>query len=219
MFSTVGCERPKLTFDTLFQGLVAGYGIAVPVGPIGILIIELGIRRGFRVAFSGGLGAASADLIYATTAALAGTFLASILSPISTTVRIVSALGLIAIGVWLFYRGRQPERNQGSPDSGSTSCLSTYGLILGLTLLNPLTVTYFTTLILGLKVTVARSPVDVLLFVAGTFLASFSWQTLLAGISGLSHKRLSTKVQRATFALGNCVVITLGILILIGFPI
>jgi hypothetical protein len=50
-------------------------GIAIPVGPIAILIIELGIRRGFSVAFCAGAGAASADLVYVTLAALAGTFL------------------------------------------------------------------------------------------------------------------------------------------------
>jgi hypothetical protein len=38
-------------------------------------------------------------------------------------------------------------------------------------------------------------------------------------VSGLSHKRLSPRVQEATFALGNCVVIALGILILFGFNI
>jgi hypothetical protein len=42
---------------------------------------------------------------------------------------------------------------------------------------------------------------------------------LLAGTSGLAHKRMSSKLQSATFAVGNCMVIALGILILIGGPI
>ena len=33
------------------EGVVAGYGIAIPVGAIAILIIELGLRRGFRAGF------------------------------------------------------------------------------------------------------------------------------------------------------------------------
>jgi threonine/homoserine/homoserine lactone efflux protein len=209
-----------MNLEVLLQGLIAGYGIAIPVGPIGILIIELGIRRGFGVAFCAGLGAASADLIYASVAALAGTFLVSILAPISSLIHYVSALALITIGVWLFYQGRRFKRTeQRTPRGTSAGCVGTYGLFFGLTLLNPLTVTYFTSLILGLRIIITTSALDVLVFVAATFLASLSWQTLLACVSGLSHRRLSPGVQEATFALGNCVVIALGLLILLGFNI
>jgi len=205
--------------NVFLQGLIAGYGIAIPVGPIGILIIELGIRRGFRIAFCGGLGAASADLVYATVAALAGTFLVSILAPIAPLIRTFSAFALIAIGVWLFYQGRQSRRSEEIERRDSSSGLSVYGLIFGLTLLNPITVTYFTTLILGLRTSIASSSADVMLFVIGTFVASLSWQTLLACVSGLSHKHLSPRIQAATFAIGNSVVIMLGVLILLGFSI
>jgi arginine exporter protein ArgO len=97
--------------------------------------------------------------------------------------------------------------------------VDTYGMFLMLTLLNPVTVAYFTTLILGLRAGTSAPLIDVILFVVGAFSASLSWQTLLAFISGLAHKRLSPKVQSVTFAVGNCLVILLGILILIGFPI
>ena len=209
-----------MNLDIFLQGLIAGYGIAIPIGPIGILIIELGVRRGFSVAFCAGLGAASADLVYATVAGLAGTFLVEILSPISSVIHYLSASALIAIGVWMFYQGRRSTGTEKSTSSyASTSRLSTYVMFFGLTLLNPLTVTYFTSLILGLRVSVMISAMDILIFVVGTFLASLSWQTFLACVSGLSHKRLSPRVQAATFTLGNCVVIALGVLILLGFRI
>ncbi len=209
-----------MTLDILLQGMIAGYGIAIPVGPIGILIIEFGIRRGFRAAFSAGLGAASADLVYATVAVLAGTFLVAILAPISSIIHYVSGSVLIAIGLWMLYQGtRSNGSNLRSSIDPSVSCLSTYGMFFGLTLLNPLTVTYFTSLILGLRASAIFSTMDVMIFVGATFLASLSWQTLLASISGLSHKRLSTKAQAATFTLGNCVVIALGVLILLGFRV
>jgi threonine/homoserine/homoserine lactone efflux protein len=211
-----------MTLDIFLQGLIAGYGIAIPVGPIGILIIELGIRRGFSVAFCAGLGAASADLVYATVAGVAGSFLVRILMPISSIIHYVSAAVLIAIGVWMLLQGRRSGRSKGTEQAtnyASASCLSTYVMFFGLTLLNPLTVTYFTSLILGLRVSVIVSATDVVIFVAGTFLASLSWQALIACVSGLSHKRLSPRVQAATLTIGNCVVIALGVLILLGFRI
>lgn len=200
------------------QGIIAGYGIAIPIGPIGILIVELGIRRGFSTAFSAGAGAASADLIYATIASTAGAFLVSVLVPYAHALRLVSAIVLIGFGVWLLYNGLR-ARNEQDKVVNATSHRDTYCMFLGLTLLNPVTVVYFTTLILGLTAGTIASSANILLFVVGAFSASLSWQTLLAFISGLTHRRLSPRLQTVTFAIGNCLVILLGILILIGIPI
>ena len=208
-----------LSVDAFLSGVVAGYGLAIPIGPISVLILELGLRRGFWIAFSAGAGAASADLIYASIATIAGTFLVSILLPFTAIIRVVSALGLIALGAWLLYRGIKPSRSEQKPRVGGSSCHEAYGMVLGLTLLNPITVTYFTTLILGMEANFSHSPIDAILFICGVALASLSWQSLVASISGLAHKRLPAKAQAATFAAGNLVIIALGIAILLGLRI
>lgn len=89
-------------------------------------------------------------------------------------------------------------------------------MVLGLTLLNPVTITYFTTLILGLKAINSGDSLASFFFVAGAFLASFSWQSFLSGISGLAHTRFPTALQTATFAAGNVIIITLGLAIFLG---
>jgi arginine exporter protein ArgO len=208
-----------LNLDPFLSGIIAGYGLAIPVGPIAILVLESGLTRGFRIALSAGVGAASADLIYATVAALAGTFLVSVLAPFASILRVGSAFGLIAIGAWLLYHGRNPTDRTNRPRFSATNCPQIYGMVLGLTLLNPITVTYFTTLILGMETGSSLSSVNATLFICGVFLASLSWQSLLASISGIAHKRLPTKVQAVTFATGNLVIMALGVAILLGLHI
>lgn len=206
-----------MVLEAFLRGVLAGYGIAIPVGPIAILIIELGIHRGFAYAFSAGAGAASADLIYATIAVAAGTVIVSILAPFSGILRIVSAFGLILIGVWLLFRGlRRSHAHRNRLAMSSNGYSRTYTMVLGLTLLNPVTVTYFTTLILGLKATGSGSTLNSFVFVAGAFLASLSWQTFLAGVSSLAHTRFPQALQTATFAIGNLMIITIGIAIFFG---
>ena len=169
------------------------------------------------MAFFAGLGAASADLIYATIAVVAGAFLVSILKPYSQVLHFASACGLILIGVWLLHRGLgHSQTDTASPTLSSPSCSRTYTMVLGLTLLNPVTITYFTTLILGLKATSSTDTLTSLAFVAGAFLASFSWQTFLSGISGLAHRRFPAALQTVTFAAGNVMIIALGVAILFG---
>jgi threonine/homoserine/homoserine lactone efflux protein len=81
-----------------WEGVLAGYGIAVPVGAIAILIVDMGLRCGFRLGFMAGAGAASADFIYAGLAALAGEALATMLTPFALPLRIASALVLLGLG-------------------------------------------------------------------------------------------------------------------------
>ena len=57
--------------DALLAGVVAGYGIAVPVGAIAAYLVTLGAREGWRTAAAGGLGAAAVDGLYAAVAAAA----------------------------------------------------------------------------------------------------------------------------------------------------
>ena len=58
--------------NAFWEGVLAGYGIAIPVGAIAILIVDMGLRRGFPPAFMAGAGAATADFIYALLAVIAG---------------------------------------------------------------------------------------------------------------------------------------------------
>jgi len=208
-----------LSLNPFVQGLIAGYGIAIPIGPIAIIIIELGIRRGFSVAFCAGAGAASADLIYATIAAMGGTLLVSTLRPYTSIIHTASALVLVVLGLWLLYSGRNSKAGESFADFRGSTRLNAYGMVLGLTLLNPLTVAYFTTLILGLRSNIGVSAWNVTLFVSGAFLASLSWQATVACVGGFGHERFSPKLRLVTLAVGNSIIVLLGALLLLGFSI
>ncbi|MER6591520.1 lysine transporter LysE, partial [Micromonospora purpureochromogenes] len=62
--------------DALLAGLLAGYGVAVPVGAIAIVVIGLTARTSLRVGAAAALGVAAADGLYAALAVLGGAALA-----------------------------------------------------------------------------------------------------------------------------------------------
>jgi hypothetical protein len=47
--------------DALVSGLLAGYGVAIPVGAIGVLILGLSARTSLRIGAGAALGVATAD--------------------------------------------------------------------------------------------------------------------------------------------------------------
>ncbi len=203
-------------------GAAAGLGIAIPVGAIAILIVETGLRRGFRLGAAAGAGAATVDGLYALVAAAFGTALAAILAPLETPLRVLAVIVLVAIAG----RGLLGLRAMSGPGPGNGvqvppdveaaerggSAVRTYGVFVAITLLNPVTVTYFAALILGLGSTGA-GPAEKAAFVVGAFTASLAWQTLLAAVGAFLHRRLSPHLRAGVVLLGNAIILAFALVI------
>jgi arginine exporter protein ArgO len=87
----------------------------------------------------------------------------------------------------------------------------TFTTFLGLTLLNPATVAYFAALVVGLP-SLAGVP-ERIVFVAAVFIASLSWQSLLAYVGALLGRSAGQRLRVPTIVVGNLVIIVLGLLI------
>src|SRR5215217_5606244 len=85
--------------EAILSGLLAGWGVAIPLGAIGVMIVDLGMRAGFRPAAAAAAGVATADLLYAAVAAAAGAAAAHLLAPHEHVLRLVSAGVLAAVAV------------------------------------------------------------------------------------------------------------------------
>lgn len=199
--------------NSFLTGLIAGYGIAIPVGAIAVLILETGIRDGFRSSFMAGAGAATADLVYAATAATLGGIAAAVFAKFALPLQLASGLILLALGGWGLWQLRVKQSSQ-SALSGKSTTTKIYLQFLGLTLLNPMTVVYFAALILGGAAGAESTVAAKALFIAGAGIASLSWQTLLAGGASLLHKRLSSGTQKTLSVMGNLAICALALNIL-----
>ena len=204
-----------VAMGALVEGVVAGLGIAVPVGAIAVLIVDLGMRRGFARAVPAAMGAASADLAYAAVAAVAGIAVAAVLAPYERGIELMSATvlaGIVAYRMVRLFRAGEDAR----PSPTGDGAVSTYAGFLALTLVNPLTVTYFAALILGLGDDKLGSGADKALFVVGAFVASAAWQLVLAGVGAVLHHRLSERALLATSLVGNLLIAALAIRLALG---
>ena len=136
--------------SSFVAGVIAGYGIAIPVGAIAVLIIETALRRGFAAGFSAGAGAASVDGLYALIAALAGAAVAAVVEPITFELRAASAVVLAVIGIRGLVSLHRARSGGATVRDVPLSHSRTYLTFFGLTIINPMTVIYFAALVLGL---------------------------------------------------------------------
>jgi arginine exporter protein ArgO len=215
--------------DALVNGVLAGYGIAIPVGAIAVLIVGVGMRLGFTTAASAGAGAATADLLYALVAATAGAAAARILEPWAGPIRVLSGMALILLAGKGFIDARRaqlrpPRRGPGALRQPAAEpevamrrgeMVFTYGRFLALTVINPMTVVYFTTMVLGSGAGHSPTFVEALLFAIGAFAASLSWQTLLAGVGALARRGLSPRFRTTTALVGNLLIVAMAVRILV----
>ena len=192
-------------------GVAAAYAIAIPVGPIAVLILRTGVRRGLRAAAAAGAGAATADLVFATIAMLFGAAASGFLAPILPAARIVAAVALAAIAARGLLAAPEPlERETGGARTGNT-----FLLFLGLTMLNPPTVIYFVSLAIALP-EVSADLASRAAFVVGAFLASLSWQEVLALAGAMLHGRLTPRLQRTTAVVSSVIILALAARVAFG---
>jgi threonine/homoserine/homoserine lactone efflux protein len=206
----------------LLEGLAAGYGIAIPVGAVSILIFTTGMKSGFRRGFAAGAGAATADLLYAAAASVAGGALVLILQPVARFFRIGGGVVLVLMAAWglaqAFRRRNGSDHGAAGKSAAAASApgaRAAYVQLLGITLVNPLTVVYFAALILGRGSDGASLAPDRLAFVLGAAAASLSWQTLIAALGSLLHGRLPPRFSTGAVIAGNLIIAGLGARIII----
>jgi threonine/homoserine/homoserine lactone efflux protein len=142
--------------ESLVAGLLAGWGIAIPVGAVATYLVTLTARTSPAVGGAGALGVATADGLYALLAVVGGAALTGLIAGIAGPLRWASAVVLVAVAAGIAWSAIRDHRaGRPGPTAGDRSMTPTraYGTLLGITLLNPATVIYFSALVVGSKAT------------------------------------------------------------------
>jgi arginine exporter protein ArgO len=198
--------------EALIAGVVAGLGVALPLGPIGILILNEGLTRGWRRAAAAATGVALVDLGYATLAVAAGGAMAATLIRSTRTVQLAGAAMLLAVAVHgLFARpgsasGAAVTSDALSTDDVEDAVLRVLGRFAALTAVNPLTAVYFVVMATGLGTMVAGWRAAGA-FMGGAFASSLAWQLILAGIGAFTGARLPGWARTGIGVVGNLLVL------------
>jgi len=169
-----------MNIGLFLKGLLVGFLISTPVGPIAVLCIQRTLNKGRLHGMVSGLGAATADAIYSFIAAFGLTFISNFLIKEQLWFRLVGGLFLCYMGVRVFLS----KSKQRSAPADSTSYIRDYISAFFLTLTNPITFFAFAATFAGLGlVRMIERHIDALLLVAGVFVGAGLWWLILSGIT------------------------------------
>jgi threonine/homoserine/homoserine lactone efflux protein len=181
--------------DKIFvSGILLGFSIAAPVGPIGALCIQRSLNGGLAAGLATGLGAATADALYGLIAAFGLTVITGVLTAHTGLLGLAGGLFLCYLGIATF-RKKPPAPHAETAPVGSLG--KAYLSTLFLTLTNPMTILAFTLIFSGLEITrTLPNNTAAAIMVGGVFLGSGLWWILLSGgVSLIRQKFTPTHFQ------------------------
>lgn len=192
----------------LLLGAVAGLGVAMPLGAVGVLLLRTGMTHGWRPAGAAALGVATVDLGYAAVAVAAGAAVTAALDGHERPVRLVGAAVLAAIALRGLLRARRPAADVGPEPPARPG--PTYARFVGLTAVNPLTAVYFAVVAAGFAHRLDGT-VPSVAFVLGVGAASAAWQLALAGAGSAAGMRAGPRARAWFGTAGDLVVLGLAV--------
>lgn len=197
-------------FDTiLIKGLVVGFLLAAPVGPIAVLCVHRTLTMSRLAGFFSGLGAAAADAVYGGIAALGLTLISKLLTEHRNWLQVVGGAFLCIVGVRTFF-AKIVER-KGAPRW--PGLVGAFFSALLLTLTNPMTFVAFAAIFASVGLgSVCDNRVDIGALVTGVFLGSALWWTILVGSAHALRAKMTIerlgKLNRMAGVIVFCVGLT-----------
>jgi len=196
-------------FALFLKGLILGFAISAPVGPIGILCIQRSLHDGFKVGLMTGMGATLADGIYGIIAGFGLTAVSSMLVTHQFWIRIFGGIFLLYLGIKLILAPVQKRFTTINSDrSPWHACATAFFLMIT----NPMTILIFITVFAGLGLgSDSTNYTQAIMLVLGVTLGSACWWLLLSGgVALVLHRRITPKIMRIINQISGSIILIFG---------
>lgn len=207
-----------MELNILIRAFVLGVITSMPIGPIGILCIHKTIYDGKRQGYAAAFGSVTADVIFATIAALGISAISNIINDYIFIIKLVASIFLCIIGIRVYFMN--PSKNEKEEKRVSKrNLIAAYFSVMGLTLLNPVSVFLFIALFTSfglVNVISNQGLISVMQIVIAIFLGSVIWWFFIVKIVAKFSKNMSDeKIGRISKFIG-VVIFIMSIVTLAG---
>jgi len=184
-------------FILFVKSIGIGLAIAAPVGPVGVLCMRRAVSMGRLSAVTTGLGAATADALYASITAFGLTAIADLLLQYQTPAALVGGVFLIFLAVRIAQMAFSGKPVTSDMVVSNRSYLTGYISTFFLTMTNPATILSFAAIFAGIGfLQNLDQAYSATILVSGVFLGSALWWVILANIATALKKRLGSRFER-----------------------
>ncbi|MCX7954769.1 MAG: LysE family translocator [Bacteroidales bacterium] len=181
-----------MNFEIFIKGILIGFFSSVPIGPIGLIIMQRTLNKGYKAGFIAGTGAALGDTFFASIAAFSISFIHSFIEQQQQILRIIGGLILIILGIRIFFSNVITQIR--TKNSGTKAISLEILKIFFLTLSNPLTIFVFGAVFAGFNIVVKeRTYFELIQLIFGVFIGASLWWTILVIVVNLFRKKFKIR--------------------------
>ena len=199
----------------LIKGIVMGLTVSIPMGPVGILLVNRTLKKGILSGLFSGMGVAAADTIMSVVAGLGFTFVISFFQDEKFIVSLIAGLVILGVGIKVFVSN--PVRDFRRRDKGNKTLLKDFLSVLAISLSNPLTVFVFVAFFSGINLNSGIRPQLIpFLLIPGVLIGTLSWWFFLSYIISRFKKNIRLRSIVKVNQVAGIAIMIIGIVLLVG---
>jgi len=201
--------------EILLKGILLGLAVSMPLGPIGIILINRTIKRGLLSGFFSGLGLATADTLLAALAALGFTVIIGFLKAERFIITLIAGLIIAGIGLKVFLSNTVKDlRNR---EKANKSLWRDYYSVFVLSISNPYTIFIFVAFFSGVHINGnVRPEIAPFFLIPGVLIGAITWWFFLSYFVSRFKKKIRLRVIVRVNKVAGIVIIVLGIIVLLS---
>lgn len=201
--------------EILLKGIILGLTVSMPLGPIGIILINRTIKRGMLSGFFSGLGMATADTLLAFLAGIGFTVIVSFINKERYIISVIA--GLIILGVGLKVYLSNPVRDIRNREKSEKSLWRDYYSVFVLSISNPYTIFIFVAFFSGVHINGNVRPELVPFFlIPGVLVGTISWWFFLSYFVSRFKKNIRLRLIVRINKVAGIVIMVIGVIVLLS---
>jgi len=205
-----------LDLQYIIKGIGIGLMASIPLGPIGVLIIQKTLQKGRLAGFVSGSGAAVADTLFASIAVLGLGFVINFIQAQEFYFRLIGSIFLVFVGLRIFLTNTI-EQFRKSQAPGKRGMFGDFLAIFFLTLSNPIAVIFFGAMFAGASVFGdAHSAKIALYLLVGVLLGGALWWYALSTLVDIFRKKFRLKQMFWINKISGLIIAILGFLVFLS---
>lgn len=182
-----------MSFAFFIKGILIGLAVSIPLGPIGILVIQRTVNRNRTSGFFSGLGVSLSDTIYAVVAGYSLTYIIDFIRLHQVSFQIIGALIVLFLGIHIYFKN--PVRDLRKYRRKGSSYFQDLASTFLITFPNPMVIFIFLAVFAGAGIAFQiDQPYQAVFVILGVFTGTNAWWLGLTGTVSIFRHKFNLRV-------------------------
>lgn len=202
-----------MLFNTFLHGIFIGLLVSVPLGPIGVLIIQRTLNKGHISGIASGFGAAFSDVIYSIIAGFSISYVIDFVAEKQSWIQLFGSIVLVFFAYFTYRSNPAVQLRKAQRQNRSGTFFQDMVTTFGLTISNPLLIFVFIGVFAGFNVMQGQGIFEPLVVISGIFIGALLWWLTLTFIVNFFRSKINL---RGLWRLNRITGVVIGVLAIVS---